>query len=558
MTVESALFFILSIKRFYYIYIVKDIFKNISLLILFLIPIFTTGQSKVDILKDSLKIASDTNKTNLYLQLSEEYFAQKNFKDAYVYFTKYSNLKDSLQSIELFLVKKRLKAQQINEHYQKEFDKLSESNSQQNIIISKLRIYKNILLVSSSLILFLLLFLFYDFRNKIKANRKLSEQNKQIREQNIEIKNQTIHLARANSELKKLSTVASKTDNSIIIASAKGNIEWVNEGFTRLLGYTLDEYIAAKGKTLIETSSNKDIVDIVENVLIDKKSQVYESEVISKEGIKYSMQTTLTPVLNENNEVVQLITIDTDISKLKNIEEELQKLLVTKDKFFSIIAHDLKNPFNSLIGLAQLLYHGYEKMNPEKVKYFHKNLYQISKNGYELLVNLLEWSRSQTGKIKFNPEKQNLYAITEETFSLYSTKAAQKEIAVNNVLSKDSYAIADKNMLKTIFRNIVANALKFTERGGAIEVSEEIDDSFVKITIKDTGVGISEEDLHKLFKLDKSHTTNGTENETGTGLGLILCKEFVEKHDGKIWIESKVGVGSKFIFTLPLKENPSN
>lgn len=210
------------------------------------------------------------------------------------------------------------------------------------------------------------------------------------------------------------------------------------------------------------------------------------------------------------------------------------------------------------MGLAQLLYHGYERMSPEKVRHFHKNLYQISKNGYELLVNLLEWSRAQMGKIKFKPEKQSLFAITEETFSLYGAKAIQKEIALNNSLNIDSYAIADRNMLKTIFRNIVSNALKFTERGGAIEVSEEVQEDYIQITIKDTGVGISEEDLNKLFNLDESHTTHGTEEESGTGLGLILCKEFIEQHEGKIWVESKVGVGSKFIFTLPLKERYSD
>lgn len=513
------------------------------------------SQHRIDSLTNLLAISSDSLKVKIYLEISDQYKEESNFEQAYAYQLKYSNLKDSLQRIDELMNRKKVQALKINEQHQKEIDELSQSNTEQNQIIQKLKFYKNILLVCSSFILVLLILLFYNFRNKTVANRKLSIQNKQIIKKNIEIKNHTVHLAKVNHELKKLSIVASKTDNAVIISNKKGEIEWINEGFTRLYGYTLDEFIKEKGKTLIESSSNPEINDIVDAIIREKKSKIYESEVKAKDGKKYRTQTTLTPILNDKKEIIQFIAIDTDISKLKNIEEELQKLLLTKDKFFSIIAHDLKNPFNTLMGLAQLLYHGYERMSPEKVKHFHKSLYQISKNGYELLVNLLEWSRSQMGKIKYKPERQDLNAITEETFSLYSAKANQKEIALNNSLNHESYAIADKNMLKTIFRNIVSNALKFTERGGAIEVSEEIKDSFTQISIKDTGIGISEENLNKLFKLDESHTTHGTEEESGTGLGLLLCKEFVERHGGKIWVESKIGVGSNFKFTLPLNED---
>ena len=204
------------------------------------------------------------------------------------------------------------------------------------------------------------------------------------------------------------------------------------------------------------------------------------------------------------------------------------------------------------MGLAQLLVHGYDRLSPEKVKYFHNNLYQISKNGYELLINLLEWSRSQMGTIQFKPVELSLPALVEETFSLYNTKAAQKEITLTNEVSEESKVIADQNMLKTILRNLVSNALKFTERGGAIEISEKNINGFKEITVRDTGIGINPQDINKLFEMEGNYTTLGTEDESGTGLGLILCKEFVEKHGGKISVESKIGFGSKFNFTLPV------
>ncbi|MFC2152388.1 sensor histidine kinase [Bacteroidota bacterium] len=153
----------------------------------------------------------------------------------------------------------------------------------------------------------------------------------------------------------------------------------------------------------------------------------------------------------------------------------------------------------------------------------------------------------------FQPVTLNLYAITEETFSLYNSKALEKEITLTNTTSKNSMIFADHNMLKTILRNLVSNALKFTERGGAIEVSDEDIEGFKEIRVRDTGIGIDPKNIQKLFKLDESYSTEGTEDEMGTGLGLILCHEFIEKHRGKIWVESKIGFGSKFIFTLPIQ-----
>ena len=364
---------------------------------------------------------SDSIRISRLFELSKNYRKQGDFEKSLIYHTEYTRLRDSIQNVNHILKLKELESEKINEQHIKKINELSENNSAQSEIIKELTVYRNIFIASSGFILILLLIIFYNFRNKIKANRKLSVQNEKIRRKNLEIKNQTLRLSKINHELEKLSIVASKTDNAVTIARHDGTIEWVNDGFTRMYGYTLEEFINNKGEKLIDASSSPNIDKILQEVIIQKKSQIYESEGISKEGKKYKTQTTITPILNNKNEIVKFITIDSDISKLKQVEEELQKLIVTKDKFFSIIAHDLKNPFNTLMGLAQLLHHGYDSMNTEKVKHFHKNLYEISKNGYGLLVNLLEWARSQMGKIKFKPEQHNLSAITEETFSLYNT-----------------------------------------------------------------------------------------------------------------------------------------
>lgn len=487
----------------------------------------------------------------IYLLLSELYEKTGHFQESLKYHKLYSSEKDSVLSTEKEQAIARIRASYDLEKHKQEIEILSKDKDLQQQKIEKQKVVRNTLMLGSIFILLFTGLIYYNYSNKTRANKLLSVQNEQIRKKNQKIKHQAFSLSRINHELEKLSIVASKTDNAIIIARPDGSIDWINEGFTRLYGYTLDEYMNAKGETLVDTSSNPDIKKIIEKAKTEKKSQIYESEILAKSGKKYKIQTTLTPVIDDNGEITKLVTIDSDISKLKEIEKELQKLLITKDKFFSIIAHDLKNPFNSLIGLSQLLVYGFDRMSKEKVKYFHSSLYQISKNGYELLINLLEWARSQMGSIKYSPEQINLNGITEETFSLYQSKAKQKDILLSNNLKSNCFVYADKNMTKTIFRNLVSNALKFTDRGGVIEVSSGRNETIEEISIRDTGVGINPADIDKLFELDNHYTTKGTEDEGGTGLGLILVKEFVEKNGGTIRLESQAGNGSNFIFTLP-------
>jgi PAS domain S-box-containing protein len=236
---------------------------------------------------------------------------------------------------------------------------------------------------------------------------------------------------------------------------------------------------------------------------------------------------------------------------IKENEAKLKELIATKDKFFNIVAHDLKNPFTSLLGSSELLYENINQMTTENIRKLALILNDSAKGGYSILLNLLDWSRSQTGLLRINPEKINLKDLIDENISNLELSAANKEINLIYESPEDVYLFADKNMVNTILRNILSNALKFTHKNGSVKVSTNIETENINIFIKDTGIGISQDRIDKLFNLETKNSTPGTEMEQGTGLGLKLSKEFVEKHGGKIFVESVVGKGSIFQITLP-------
>lgn len=237
-------------------------------------------------------------------------------------------------------------------------------------------------------------------------------------------------------------------------------------------------------------------------------------------------------------------------SKIKS-ETALQELNATKDKFFSIIAHDLKNPFHNLIGLSEVLIEDIDEYDHESIKEVLELILESSSKGYYLLENLLEWSRSQTDRIRYAPQKINLTETTDESIELLYEIADNKKITLINRLDSNFEAYADENMIKTVIRNLVSNAIKFTNTMGTVKIyATESGNNYI-YSVEDNGIGIDDENIEKLFKIDVSFSSHGTKGETGTGLGLILCKEFVEKNNGKIWLESEVNKGSIFNFTVP-------
>lgn len=236
---------------------------------------------------------------------------------------------------------------------------------------------------------------------------------------------------------------------------------------------------------------------------------------------------------------------------LMKSEARLKDLNATKDKFFSIIAHDLKNPFSSIIGFTELLLEQIQKKNFDNVERFTNIVHDASLRAMDLLSNLLEWARLQTGRISFNPGYITLNGIIKSVINLLESSINQKSISISTNLKGELKIFADAEMLNSIFRNLISNAIKFTPPGGKILIEALESADSLLVTISDTGMGIPAENLKKLFRADSVYTTLGSEKESGTGLGLLLCKEFVEKHGGKIWVESEVGKGSRFCFTVP-------
>ena len=237
------------------------------------------------------------------------------------------------------------------------------------------------------------------------------------------------------------------------------------------------------------------------------------------------------------------------------LNKELEKLNSDKDRFISILGHDLKSPFNTILGFLGLLTKNIRKYSIEKIEMHVNIISDSSKKLYNLLEEILLWARNQTGKLPFEPQELAFNDVCNEVIENLKINAEAKNITIESPSTTETKVFADKNMLKTILRNLISNAIKFTNNGGKIDVF--VAQSKVETTIKisDNGIGIDFEKLINLFDFSLIESSAGTENEKGTGIGLMLCKDFIEKHGGKIWAESEVGKGSKFNFTLPFKNN---
>jgi len=404
--------------------------------------------------------------------------------------------------------------------------------------------------------------------NLREANVLLREKQDEIQKKSEELYSRTQELLRLNHELEKLSLVASSTDNVIIIMDADANFEWVNHSFEKHYGMSFEEYLKTKGRNLRENSFNKNINEILDEVIKTCKPKIYTSKGIDNNNKIIWLQTTLSPVLNDKGEITRLIAIDSDITQLMEAEDkisqqkteiekqrdELRKLNATKDKFFSIIAHDLRNPFHSIMGFSDLLMSNYDSTKDNDKKEFIRLINESANSAYGLLENLLNWTRAQTNRIKFEPSQIDLSKIIHRNISILSVHAKNKDITLTYEVPQNIIVVADENMVDTIIRNLLANAIKFTQTNGKVHVSARIEDYDVIISVADTGIGMDEETLSKLLNREEFFNTPGTSGETGTGLGLIVSKEFITRHGSDLIIESKKNEGSIFTFSLPIKE----
>jgi PAS domain S-box-containing protein len=301
-------------------------------------------------------------------------------------------------------------------------------------------------------------------------------------------------------------------------------------------------------------------------VINSKKPKLdFEESQITSEGNEINLLTSKTPLLNKQGEVIGILGTYVEITErkkvelaLKESEAKLHQLNADKDRFISILSHDLKSPFNNLLGLSELLTKNLHKYDIDKIENFVINIHQSVQSTVNLLDDILTWARAQQGSIPFKPQNLSLRDVCNDVLMTLHPTASAKNIVIKCLAEDHLNVFADIDMLKTVLRNLVSNAIKFTNTGGAIRITAEQKDSNVTISVSDNGIGIPPENLAKLFDISEVLTTKGTAKETGTGLGLLLCKEFVEKHGGKIWVESEIGKGSDFRFTLPIFTEQAN
>jgi len=389
-----------------------------------------------------------------------------------------------------------------------------------------------------------------------------------------ELENQIAELKKQNENLKlhasiqeeegrvyHYNSILNNIGDPVFVKDDQSRLLIVNDAFSKIFDLHRDKII---GKTLAEDVPPyewESFFRIDKQVLKDGVENINEETLTVRGGETRIISTRKTRFIDSDGKKY-LIGVIHDITEgkksedsLKESEKQLKELNATKDKLFSIIAHDLRSPYGNIIGLSELLIQNITDADLKESEKYTRLLNSSAKNTLILLDNLLNWAKSQTGQLSFNPENIRSSDVILEIIGLNESLAKTKNISLKHSCSDETEVYADKNMLKTVLRNLISNAIKFTDVGGHIRVLAVLKQDHVEITISDDGIGMNAEKRNGLFNLTSNRTTVGTANEKGSGLGLVLCKEFVEKNDGKIWVESEEGKGSHFKFTLPLNRS---
>jgi signal transduction histidine kinase len=335
-------------------------------------------------------------------------------------------------------------------------------------------------------------------------------------------------------------------------------IEFANDSFFEILNLDRLDFEKNRGiiNDLIFEDDKSEFARMNVEANLNATAFIWEGRFMIKDNPIWIHFESIPRVL-ENGDIIWTGTLN-DITKRKNAEleielknKELQKLNADKDRFISILSHDLKSPFNNLLGLSEVLTEDIRKLDIVEIEDIANNINKTARSTYNLLEDILLWARAQQGKIPFNPQNLSLEDICMNILETLIPNAKAKNIVINYSSADHITVFADNDMLKTVLRNLVTNAIKFTNSGGVININAKKNTENVTVSVSDNGIGILPDNKAKLFNISKVLTTKGTAEETGTGLGLLLCKEFVEKHGGKIWVESEVGKGSDFRFSLP-------
>jgi PAS domain S-box-containing protein len=373
---------------------------------------------------------------------------------------------------------------------------------------------------------------------------------------------------KAEDNLTGLKKAICASSDSFFLTNLDGIITFVNPGFTALYGYTAEEVVGKVTPRILKSGTlPQSVYEQFWQTLLKKEEVRGEIMNKRKDGSLVEIEATANSIFDENNNIIGFLSIQRDISLRKQNEQIIQQqnqvlheLNATKDKFFSIIAHDLRSPFNTIIKSGDMLMENIDKYDKKEIKTYVKYINNAANETFKLLENLLEWARLQQGMINPEIKSYNFKIIVYEICLLYSETAAVKNITLQNNIKQDIFIKCDREMTKTVLRNLISNAIKFSEKNGIISINAKQQNSVLEVQIKDNGIGIPPDKIPHLFSIDKNVSTPGTAGEKGTGLGLILCKELIEKQGGKIWVESnpdsdRDGKATTFHFTLNKSED---
>ncbi|MCK0147110.1 PAS domain-containing sensor histidine kinase [Arenibacter sp. F26102] len=398
-------------------------------------------------------------------------------------------------------------------------------------------------------------------KNKDKSYREMEDQITELQKQNEILQSLlSFHSEEEKEEEsdKYANTILNNMGDAVFVKDDDSRLLLVNNAFCDLFNLPRAEII---GKTLAENvpvDERESFLSIDKQVLLEGTDIINEESLTIEENRKKILSTRKSRFIDTNDKKF-LVGVIRDITEsklaeqaLKDSEVQLRELNATKDKLFAIIAHDLRSPFNNILALCEILNIAIEKSEVENSEKYLGLIESTARNTLVLLENLLDWAKSQSGQISFKSEKISIANVIQEILNLSRSIERTKGITINVIESVDIEVVSDIKILKTIMRNLVSNAIKYSKPGGTISISAVEEENQVKVTISDSGVGMDDKTLDNLFHITANTPLPGTLNEKGSGFGLVLCKEFIEKLGGRIWVESEEGKGSDFNFTLPL------
>lgn len=340
--------------------------------------------------------------------------------------------------------------------------------------------------------------------------------------------------------------------NAMTLLTTEVSIIQTNDYWEKIFGYPAKELESRNLLEMIYEPDRELLIQKVNELKVNKKGVSFLARVYcNDQSVKWAEWQMFW-------NLDYIYAMATDISSYMNMledkESSINKLIElnsSKDQFLAIIAHDLKSPFGTIMGFASLLQQNIDTYDKDLITQILEQLHNSSKIAYEMLENLLDWSRVQTDRIEFEPARFKFNEFIDSYLPVLQAIAARKQITIKTLVSNNLKVFADLNLTKTILRNLVSNAVKYSNVNLEVTIKAELTNEGVVVSVIDNGVGIPEKEIGKLFRIDTKHSTPGTSNEKGTGFGLILCKDFVEKQGGRIWVESTEGLGSSFFFTLP-------